>query len=144
MFLWIFSKYSKQPLYRALPDGCLSTNGTKIIWISNHAFSAARQRVLYYDRPVYFWNPVYWKGPMNSAQSVCSSAHLWHTFFGIHLLAFLDIGEGLSFIRGSKVAKLSFLEKFLFWKKRLEKVKSDLKIKLLDLTENQVIRVVWK
>ena len=73
MFLWIFSKYSKQPFYRAVPDGCLSANWMKIIWISNHAFSPARQRVLYYDRPVYFWSQVYWKGPMNLAQSVCSS-----------------------------------------------------------------------
>ena len=42
------------------------------------------------------------------------------------------------------MTKLSFLEKSLFWEKRPEKVKSGLKIKLLDLTENQVIRLVWK
>ena len=49
---------------------------------------------------------------MNSDQSVCSSVRPQHIFFGIHLLAFLDVGEGVQFHRGSKATKLSFLEKF--------------------------------
>ena len=98
--------------------------------------------MLYYDRPLYFWTLVYWKGPINSAQPVCSPVRPQQTFFGIHLLAFLDIGEGVEFHRSSKVTELSFLEKLLLWKKKPEKVKNDLKTKLSDLTENQVIRLV--
>ena len=110
MFLWIFSRYSKQPFYRAVPDGCLSTNWTKIIWIWNHAFCAARQRVLYMI-----------------VQSIFEIR-----FIGRILWIRLNLPVLLS-VRNT-----------LFSEFKPEKVKSCLKIKLLDLTENQVLRIVWK
>ena len=58
---------------------------------------------------------------MNSAQSVCSSVRPQHIFFGIHLLAFLDVGEGGSVSSGLKSDKAQLFRKVLILEKKARK-----------------------
>ena len=152
MFQWIFSKYSKQPIYRALPDGCLSTNRTKIIWILNHAFSAARQPVLYYDCPVF----CILKSSLLEGSYEFGSVYLIlcpplaHLFWN-PLISFSRYwGVGLSFIGAEKWQSWAFWKNSYFGKKgqKRPKVASKFsfwtfgqKIKLLDSSET---RLKWK
>ena len=58
---------------------------------------------------------------MNSDQPVCSSVCPQHIFFGIHLLAFLDIGEGGSVSSRLKSDEAQLFRKVLILEKKARK-----------------------
>ena len=125
----------------------LRQKSLKIIWVSNHTFSAARQQVLYYNHSAFEPRFI---GRVLSIQLSLSVPPSVRNILQNPLISFIRYWGGVEFHRCSKVAQLRFLEQFILWKKKSEKVlkmasklsfRIEQKIKLLGSSGNSL---KWK